>query len=66
MCLQNSAGQIFNMYIFYKAYKNSVDRDQLASQKQSDLDQHCFKINSGLAWKALTSFDNRFASTFNP
>ena len=32
--------------------ENSVDHDQLASQKPADLDQHCFKnfLYLGIAW----------------
>ena len=32
-----------NMYAFTSKFENSVDPNQLASQKPADLDLHCFQ-----------------------
>ena len=42
---------VISMYVFTSIIENSVDPDQLTSQKQADLNLHCFqnRINPGLA-----------------
>ena len=40
-------------HVFTNRVENSVDPDQLASQKPADLDRHCLQIGDiypGLAW----------------
>ena len=43
------------VHVFTSRVGNSVDPDQLASQKPADLDLHCFqnRIQPGLVWKGL-------------
>ena len=42
----------YNKHVFTSKGENSVDPDQLASQKPADLDLHCFQnwIYPTLAW----------------
>ena len=43
---------LLNLAVFTSRVENSVDSDQLASEKPVDLDLHCFqnRIYPGLAW----------------
>ena len=51
------AGDLSYKHVFTSRVENSVDPDQLASQKPADQDLHCFRngIYPGLAWSGLSS-----------